>query len=64
MKLINRDKENTELLITTGFVLIVIGFINILNATNSTLILSGLVIIGIGAYRFFKNKKGKGVKKK
>jgi len=55
----NRDKENTELLITTGFVLIIIGFAILLNATISTLIISGIIIMIIGAYRFLKKSEGK-----
>ncbi len=59
MKLKNRDKENTELLITTGFILIVIGFASIINITVSTLIISGIVIILIGAWRFLKKDRGR-----
>lgn len=59
MKLKNRDKENTELLITTGFILVVIGIAMLLNVTVSTLIISGAVIIGIGAWRFLRKSGGK-----
>lgn len=59
MKLKNRYKENTELLITTGFVLIVIGFATLLNANVSTLIISGIIIVGIGAWRFLRRIRSK-----
>ena len=58
LKLMNRDDKNTELLITTGFVLIVIGFIQFIGATILDSIISGIVILGIGAYRFLKKRRG------
>jgi len=61
----NRREAKTDLFIFLGMVLIIIGFIQSVGFSSSTIILSGILIIGLGVWRYFNDKKkSKGRKKK
>ena len=60
----NSMERTFELLLVMGIVLIVIGFINLGDYSPGEIIVSGVIILLIGAYGILRKIKKKGRKKK
>lgn len=57
----NTKESITDLMLTIGTTIIVIGFINWGKFTPLEIIISGLIITGIGVIRAIKNMRKKGI---
>lgn len=57
----NTKESITDLLLTIGLVIIILGFIDLLKISGWHLIVSGVIVTIIGIVRATKNMKEKGI---
>lgn len=57
----NTKESTIDLLLTLGMMILILGFISFLNLDGWHLIISGIIITGIGVFGAMKNMKDKGI---